>query len=289
MAKAGKRPKRKPVARRAPIRGPSLQISKKRAFQQIPLEDLEIHDGQVRTREQERNIDELASSIRQVGVLEPILVFRRSRDGKYQIVAGQRRYLAAQQAGLEEIPAVVMPEKADETLGRILGVTENLMREDLTERDLIDACTLLYKRYGSVQAVADETGIPAYRVAEYVKYERLARPVRELVNDGLDIKVALQAQDIAGRNEDAVKVAKQLEVLSVAQRNYIRRAAEKGENAKKLLTAAAKEDLRLVNMLLSIPGDIHAAFKKFCQDHNKNLNDGASELLASALETRDYL
>ena len=72
-------------------------------FKEIPLDDLVIGLGQVRTRDVAKEVDELADSISQVGLLEPIVVCSTEVEGKYEIVTGQRRFLARQLPCLDKV------------------------------------------------------------------------------------------------------------------------------------------------------------------------------------------
>lgn len=75
------------------------------------------------------SLDELAESIRLHGVITPITVRKGGKDGYYQIIAGERRWRAARQAGLEDIPAMVLEAEEDEVME--LALIENLQRQDL--------------------------------------------------------------------------------------------------------------------------------------------------------------
>lgn len=94
---------------------------------QIPLQQLRPNPNQPRKHFAPDKLTELSDNIRQRGVLQPILV--RPADEGFEIMAGERRYRAAQQAGLITIPAVI--QEADDNLARELGLVENLNREDL--------------------------------------------------------------------------------------------------------------------------------------------------------------
>src|SRR6266545_552956 len=141
---------------------------------ELRLDELEIGRGQVRLRDVGKDIQELADSIAKVGQLEPIVVCPSATPGRYEIITGQRRFLAHQELRRSTITAAILDERVDETMAKVLSVTENLVRRDLNSRDLIDACTALYKKYGSIKAVADETGLPYSKVSQYVKYDQLA-------------------------------------------------------------------------------------------------------------------
>ncbi len=123
---------------------------------EIPLDDLKVGKGQVRTKGVQEGIDELAESIRVQGLLEPIVVCESEKKGKYEILAGQRRFLACKQLGMKTIEAVIR-ERKDETQAKALSLTENLMRRDITQKEKIDACTELYKKYGTIKAVIEAT------------------------------------------------------------------------------------------------------------------------------------
>ena len=146
--------------------------------QEIRLDDLTLSKGQARTRVGE-GIDELAESIRVLGLLEPIVVTPSSKAGRYEILTGQRRFLAHRRLNKATILAIVRTDEIDEHLAKGISVTENVMRVDLTRKELIDSCTSLYKKYGSVKDVCDATGLPYAKVRLYVKYDRLVPKLKE--------------------------------------------------------------------------------------------------------------
>ena len=152
-----------------------------KVVKEIPLKDLVIGKAQVRLRDVKKDVTELADSIRKIGLLEPIVVAPADKPGKYEIITGQRRFLAHQELKKETILAAILDEKVDETTAKVISISENLVRRDLNRKDLIDACTALYLKYGSIQAVCDETGLPRSKVNDYVKYDRLEPKLRDLV------------------------------------------------------------------------------------------------------------
>ena len=81
---------------------------------EVALSDLVIGFGQVRTVDVGRDIHELAESIKKIGLLEPIIICLSEEEGKYEIIAGQRRYLAHKEIGVETIKAIVIEDKLDE-------------------------------------------------------------------------------------------------------------------------------------------------------------------------------
>ena len=95
----------------------------------IPLSQIENYAGQPRKRFDDAALADLADSIREHGIIQPLTV-RRLSSGYYQIIAGERRWRAARMAGLREVPAMVI--EADDRKAMELALIENLQREDLS-------------------------------------------------------------------------------------------------------------------------------------------------------------
>jgi ParB family chromosome partitioning protein len=210
--------------------------------EEIPLDCLVLGVAQVRLRGVEADLDELTESIRIHGLLEPIVVSPHLEPGKFEVVSGQRRYLAHKKLGRATIPAIVMPT-VDEMTAKVLSLTENVIRRDLDSKDLVDVCTSLFRKYGTAQAVAEETGIPYSKVLKYVKYERLSSELRLLFDKGqISLDVALTAQDLAGRQgrsevdgTDAGVIALELSSLPATTLREVKRRLAKGSQTKDVM------------------------------------------------------
>jgi ParB family transcriptional regulator, chromosome partitioning protein len=112
---------------------------------ELPVETIVPNPSQPRTRFDEEALAALASSIEQSGVVQPLLV-RPLRDGGYELIAGERRWRAAQQAGLEKVPAIVRdPEQAERLQ---VALIENMVREDLNPVEEARACAALVEDLG---------------------------------------------------------------------------------------------------------------------------------------------
>jgi ParB family chromosome partitioning protein len=121
-------------------------------FLEIDLDLIEPNSEQPRTRFTEQNLEELAQSIRSNGIVQPIVV--RRRGGRYQIVAGERRWRAAQRAGLQKVPAVVR-EVSDEKLLE-LALIENIQRQELNPIEEAKAYKNLISTIGLTQEMVAE-------------------------------------------------------------------------------------------------------------------------------------
>ncbi len=197
------------------------------AVRDIPLDCLQVSRAQSRTRDVEKNLDELVQNIRTHGQLEPIVVARIPESDKFEIITGQRRYLAHKRLGRETILAAILPEVVDEATATALSISENLIRVDLNPKDLIDACTSLYRKYGSVKAVAEELGVPYQKVLAYVKYDRLSQPLRQTVDTGdVDMQTALRRSLSSGAlAEDSLRVVQVVVTLSAEVHAQLQRWA----------------------------------------------------------------
>jgi ParB family chromosome partitioning protein len=152
-----------------------------RAVLALPVEAVDRSKDQPRKRFDEAKLEELAASIREHGVVEPILVRRHGE--RYRIVAGERRWRAAQRAGLREIPALV--RDATDRQAFELALVENLQRTDLNAVEEAEAYEVLVREHGLTQEqVALRVGKDRSTVANALRLLKLPGDVRDLVRDG---------------------------------------------------------------------------------------------------------
>lgn len=267
-----------------------------REVKEIPLGDLEIGRGQVRLRHVGKDIDQLADSIRVVGLLEPIVVCESDTPGKYEIITGQRRFLAHKELQKATILAAVLDEHVDEITAKVLSVTENLVRRDLDSKDLIDACTYFYKRYGTIQAVVDETGLPYSDVSNYVKYDQLIPELQELVDKGeVKVRTALRAQRAAGvsgtlDSDEAIEFAKEMTPMSGAQQDKIVKEREKNPSlSSDQVIEDAKTGGKVTQILVTLTSKIHGSLGEYANSEDTNMDDAAGMLIQESLSEKGYL
>ncbi len=147
----------------------------------LPIGDIEPNKAQPRKLFNDSAIDDLTESIREHGVLQPILV-RPMSDGSYQIVAGERRYRAARNAGLTEIPVIIKALSDEETA--LIALIENLQREDLSPFEEADGVRLLMQEYGLTQEqAAARLGKSRSAIANTLRLSAVPEAVREMVED----------------------------------------------------------------------------------------------------------
>ncbi len=150
---------------------------------EIPIDRLRANPEQPRRIFDDDALAELAGSIRQHGVLQPLLVSEEG-SGTYVVVAGERRWRAARAAGLKTVPAVIR-ERLDARDELALALVENLQRQDLSALEEARAFEHLRSEHGLSQAeIADQVGMSRSAVANSLRLLRLPEKIQELVESG---------------------------------------------------------------------------------------------------------
>lgn len=157
-------------------------------------------ETQIRTRNgfDEESLNELAASIKEVGIIEPLIVRRDpANEGQYIVIAGERRLLAACIANLAEVPVIV--RETDATQAAVLQAVENLQREDLSLSDVADGVAALLTHYKTPKAVAKALGKSGPWVSKHLAIKRLAPSVRAILANDLteDVELLLGLDQIA--------------------------------------------------------------------------------------------
>lgn len=161
----------------------SREEEKPQGVLELPIAKVEPRDNQPRTVFDEEALSELADSIREYGVIQPVTV-RKLDSGYYQLIAGERRWRAARLAGLTEIPARVI--EADDKLTTELALVENLQREDLNPVEEAQGYRTLMEEYGLTQdEAAQRVGKSRPAVANALRLLSLAPEVLQFVEQGL--------------------------------------------------------------------------------------------------------
>ncbi len=178
-------------------------------LRELPVELIEPNPDQPRTNFEQGALDALAGSIKSAGLLQPLIV-RPLDGGRYELVAGERRWRAAQKAGLERVPAVVRVSPEDERLQAAL--IENMVREDLNPVDEARACAALVEDLGiSKEELARRVGRSRASISNLIRLLDLPDPALALLAGGElsegHGRALLQVPDQAARTSLAKQAA----------------------------------------------------------------------------------
>lgn len=214
----------------------------------VPLSQIDANPAQPRTTIRPEALEQLARSIQESGVVQPILV-RPAANGRFQIIAGERRFRAAQKIGMATIPAVVRSVPDDRVLE--FALVENIQREELTPIEEAQALRRLQDELGLTQeALAGKVGKDRATVANTIRLLRLPAEVREELQRGAlsagHARALLSVEDPGALRELAALAVRQ--GLSVRQVEARVQALKnpKAVKARKVdaNTRAAEEKLR---------------------------------------------
>ena len=154
----------------------SIQTEGSSSINEIELSKIAINPNQPRREFDEESLNELATSIAEIGIIQPITL-RQISDNEYQIIAGERRYRASQKAGLKTVPAYI--RTADDENMMEMALIENIQREDLnaveialTYQHLIDEYELTQER------LSERIGKNRATIANYLRLLKLPAPVQ---------------------------------------------------------------------------------------------------------------
>lgn len=182
---------------------------------EVPLNEISPNPNQPRRDFDEDALRELAASIQQIGIIQPITL-RQIEDHKFQIIAGERRWRAARQAGLEDIPAMVLEAEEDEVME--LALIENLQRQDLNPIEEAEGYERLMKQFGLTQEqVAKRVVKSRSAVANALRLLALPTEVRTMVSEGEISGGHARAVLAVNEADKRVEAARQMVGLSVRQ------------------------------------------------------------------------
>jgi ParB family chromosome partitioning protein len=200
-------------------------------LRELPVGEIEPNPDQPRTHFEKSALDALAGSIATAGLLQPLIV-RPVPGGRYELIAGERRWRAAQQAGLDRVPAVIRSSPEDERLQQAL--IENMVREDLNPVEEARACAALVDDLGiSKEELARRVGRSRASISNLIRLLDLPDDVQNLLAQGElsegHGRALLQLDDQAKRG----KLAKQAAAEGWSVREVESRTRGDGAGGKK--------------------------------------------------------
>ena len=251
---------------------------------EVPIEHLAPNPLQPRRRFDEAEIERLADSIRAVGILQPLLVRRRAEGGdRYEIVAGERRWRAAQRARLHRVPVVVRALGNAEILEAAL--IENVQREDLSPLEEAAAYRRLIDRFGHTQeALGQRVGKSRSHVANTLRLLGLPDRVKALLEEGALTAGHARALVAAA---DAVALAERVVADRLGVRDTERlvqgEAGEESRRAASQRARAARKDPDTLALEFDIADSLGLAVRI----HPKTDESGEIRIAYAALEQLD--
>lgn len=268
------------------------------SYRELPIDALVIDRFQVRKQNVGERLEDLARSIEKYGLLQPIVVCKSTaQPGKWEIVSGQRRYLAHKQIlHKTAIMAGIIEGSLSYEEGLALSASENIVRLDMTRKDLIDLCADLHKRYGSIKDVASETGLPYDIVRRYIRYDGLPGDLQKKVDDGaINVDLAMKVQDAASAGgsyseRDAAELLGALKkVDNPIQKKILKlRKDNPGVPIAKIVEKAEQPDNTL-KLQLVLGESLAGPLRQYAEEEGTDEKSAVESFIEDALKANGYL
>ena len=256
----------------------------------IPLADIDTSEFNVRRREITVGLDELADSLKEFGLHQPIVV--APKGDRYAVVVGQRRYLAAKQLGWDDISTLTLAQPTERVQATLLSLSENIQRRDLSARDKSDAFLYLRDELGSVRAVAKAMGVTEQTVRRWLGYAGVPDPIKQMVDEqGLTREQATRIVRYVEDEETAIEIAGRVAATAVkAGRDRILESVRElpGRPASSIFRLAEqKRSQRSITFIL--PESSAVAIKTAESELDTDANDLAMNATIGWLHENGYL
>ncbi|MCF6096266.1 ParB/RepB/Spo0J family partition protein [Thermovorax subterraneus] len=215
---------------------PIIDEKDEKDIQEIDIDEIKPNERQPRKAFDEEKIKELAFSIKEHGVLQPVIL-RKTKTG-YELVAGERRWRAAKIAGIEKIPAIIKNLTDAEVMQ--IALIENLQREDLNPVEEAMAYKTLMEEFGMTQEeLAGRIGKSRSHIANTVRLLNLEDEIKEMINQGKITAGHARALLSIDESRERIKIAKKIAEENFSVRGtedliktYSSKAKEKRNNSK---------------------------------------------------------
>lgn len=271
-----------PEALSSPREGASAP---RRPDMMVPIEKVIANPDQPRRQFLQEDLDDLTASVKEKGVIQPLIV--RSRDGgMYEIVAGERRWRASQAAQLHEIPVIIREYSDVEVLE--VALIENIQRSDLNALEEAQSYKMLMDRFGHTQErMAEALGKSRSHIANLVRLLHLPEDVQNLVNERkLSAGHARALITTDNASEIAQKIVKS--GLSVRATEALVKKSAAGDTAKPAAKPRASRDKDADTIALE--GDLSAMLQmKVSIDHQSGAENGSITISYKSLDQLDEL
>jgi ParB family chromosome partitioning protein len=268
----------------APQRSNGAGAAAGRGASVVPIDRIRANPDQPRRTFDEKELADLAASIREKGVIQPLILRPHPvAGGQYEIVAGERRWRAAQMAGVHELPAVVRELSDSDVLE--LAIIENIQRADLNPLEEAHGYRQLMDRFGHTQErLAEALGKSRSHIANLLRLLTLPEPVLEMVRAGSLTAGHARALVTSGHPEALARRVVEGE-LSVRQTEQLVRAAAPAGNGRAAGRPASKDaDTR------ALEEDLTATLRlKVTIDHRPGQQSGEIRIRYTNLEELDGL
>lgn len=259
-------------------------------FDDIPLDKLIVSDSNVRRREITADLGDLIHSIETFGLQQPIVV--QPKGTKFEIVIGQRRYLAFKQLGKPTIPARILDEALDPFQAKVVSFSENMQRRDLSPRDKAEACKTMLERLHTVREVAAYLGTTEMTIRKWLGFAAVPEDLKTMVEAGdISVPAAVRLSQHISDQEKALNVARLMAEKNLTAPQKARVLAAVEEAPDRPVTAIfrrAEEAQHEKKIDVILPEKYASALDRASRRMRTSASDLARDAIIEWLDTNRY-
>jgi ParB family chromosome partitioning protein len=262
---------------------------------EVRLKDINIGQDNVRHTDAIRDLDELAASIKRHGLLQPILLNGSPGEPPYELISGQRRFLAHQQILKSPTIRAVFAGKLSKTDAVVRSLVENMQRLELEYGDTAKAVTYLYEKFNKDEkAVHRETGLSVRRIRGFILIEARATTkmktlIRQKRISPSDVKRAIRAaQDDLKKAEQLIELIIKRKPTAHQKRRLVMYGEQKrGASAQDILDRAMEPHVEQ-NIIISLPEELRKALAKATKSMSMEPEELAAKVLTEWLRDQGF-
>lgn len=257
-------------------------------YRTIPINQIEVSLSNARRSDVREGIDELAKSIDEHNLLQPIVVYEK--EDKYQLIIGQRRYLACKEIlRWKEIPARIIKVK-NETDAAIISFSENIHRLDLSYKDKMRVAIELKAILKSVKKVSEALGVTDQTVRNYLGYEAVPEAIKDMVaNNKLSVQTATDIARNISDEKQAIEIAKEVIETSRPKRKLVIGLAKENPSKTRAEIRNLAKKVVLSKITIHLTARISVALNQACHDFKSEPEDIGIMAVEEWLDERGFL
>lgn len=262
---------------------------------EIKLGDIEISEQNVRLTHQTKDLDELAASIKKYGLLQPVVLLGDYGEPPYELITGQRRFLAHEKLSKKTIKSVFAGYLSKQQ-AMLHSLVENVQRVDLNYADTAKAITDLYKAFKKDERkVQKETGLSLRKVRDYINIEAQASPkmkrkLRDKKVSPADVKRALRAaQGQIEKAEELLNLMEKYNLTKYQKKRIIQYGESHTKASARKIVEEAKRPRVEQKIMISLPEEVRQGLELAATGFSMEAEEIVAEILEKWLSDQGFI
>ena len=254
----------------------------------VPISKVHVWDEVEARNLNLEGIKELADSIKNEGLQNPPVV-QKTKDGKYKLIAGQRRLEALKRIGSKNIPVLVVKHPYDDENAKAVSIIENLHRKQMNSGEMAEACDFLIRSMKSNKKAATALGISPQTLRSYSGFNSVPEKLQQLVPKTISRNEALRLYRIIPKVDDAVEIANRISRYSSPEKKrYFEALALDPTAPHATIRRMANHFKDKQNIRIKLTKQQSKFFSKAATDNSTEPNELATKIISQWLSKKGY-